>query len=487
MRRKQNYMCLLTMAMIGCAFGALPTVDNIALSQNDDTRLVTITYTLSGDTPAIVTADFCTNGISVGPVSAVSGDINKLIVPTGGVCTAYWQPRIDLPGAVIDANAVTAKFTVWDRAAPPDYMAVSLSVSNSISFYPNAESVPGGVTNRRYKTDVLLMRKIPAAGREFLMGTPTNLDNYVHIELGRCGQEFRLHPVVFTNDFYIGVFELTYRQFRHVIGASPSWYFAKDDGVDFRKEIDVDVRPVTGFRYHQLRVRSKTDLPAADDYEIYWPVSGHQIVEGEGAYFEPFRKLTGLELDCPTEAQWEYACRAGSPSALYTGENITNIVVSENLDDIAWYAGNWDKDPNAVTSSAGSKQAHEVGLLKPNAFGLYDMLGNVYEFCLDNMSSTEATTFGTYSASEVVEPVGGGTSVGVASRRAIRGGGFNTAAGAIRAGYRVSLNPSSTGVPTSMDPYALIANGGLGELPNGGVRLACPAVIPVPATVQEGE
>ena len=77
---------MLTMA----ATAALPTVTNIALSQNDDTRLVTITYTLTGDTPAIVTADICTNGVSVGPVSALSGDINKLIVPAGGVCTAYW-------------------------------------------------------------------------------------------------------------------------------------------------------------------------------------------------------------------------------------------------------------------------------------------------------------------------------------------------------------------------------------------------------------
>ena len=439
------------------AMAALPTVTDVTLSQNADTRLVTITYTLTGD-PAIVTADICTNGVPVGAVSAVSGDINKLVVPTGGVCTAYWQPRIDLPGVVLDADSVTAKLTVWDRAAPPDYMAVSLSVSNSISFYPNAESVPGGVTNRRYKTDVLLMRKIPAAGHEFLMGTPTNLDSYAHVELGRLAQEFRLHPVVFTNDFYIGVFELTYRQFRHVIGASPTWYFAKDDGVDFRKEIDIDVRPVTGFRYHQLRVRSNSNYPGENDYDIYWPVSGHRIVEGEGAYFEKFRKLTGLEIDCPTEAQWEYACRAGSPAALYTGEDITNTLVSANLDEIAWYAGNWDNDPNAITSSAGSKQAHEVGLLKPNAFGLYDMLGNVYEYCLDNMSATNTMAFGTYSAAEVTEPVGGGTSIGVASRRAIRGGAFNAAAGAIRAGYRISINPSSTGVPSSVDSYAKTAN-----------------------------
>ncbi len=487
MRRKNTIWGLAAAAMLTmAATAALPTVSNVTLSQNPDTRLVTITYELTGD-PAIVTADICTNGVSVGPVGAVSGDINKLIVPTGGVCTAYWQPRIDLPGVVLDANAVTANLTVWDRTAPPDYMAVSLSASNSISFYPSAEFVPGGVTNRRYKTEVLLMRKIPAACHEFLMGTSTNLNNYTKVELGRRTQELRLHPVVFTNDFYIGVFELTYRQFRRVVGASPTWYFANDYTVDSLKSIDADVRPVTGFRYHQLRVKSQQDYPAAGDYDIYWPVSGHQIVEGEGAYFEKFRKLTGLEIDCPTEAQWEYACRAGSSAALYTGEDITNTLVSANLDEIAWYAGNWDNDPNAITSSTGNKQAHEVGLLKPNAFGLYDMLGNVYEYCLDNMSANETTAFAAYSASEVTEPGGGGTSVGVASRRAVRGGAFNATAGAIRAGYRISVNPSSTLIPSSMDFYAKTENGGLGDLPNGGVRLACPAVIPVPATVQEGE
>ena len=471
------------------AMAALPTVTDIALSQNADTRLVTITYTLSGDTPAIVTADICTNGASVGPASAVSGDINKLIVPTGGVYTAYWQPRIDLPGAVIDANAVTARFTVWDRASPPDYMAVDLAVSNSISFYPDAESVPGGVTNRRYKTDVLLMRKIPAACHEFLMGTPTNLNSYTKVELGRCPQEFRLHPVIFTNDFYIGVFELTYRQFRRVVGKAPAWYLS-DETIDTLREIDADVRPVTGFRYHHLRVidNNRSDPPETGAYDIYWPVSGHQIVEGTGAFFEAFRKVTGLEIDCPTEAQWEYACRAGSPAALYTGEDITNIVVSENLDAIAWYAGNWEKDPNAATNSNGTSLAHEVGLLKPNAFGLYDMLGNVYEYCLDNMSGTASTTFGTYGADEVVEPVGGSTSLGTNSRRAVRGGGFNAAAGAIRAGYRLSINPTSTGIPVTVDGYGRTENGGFGDCPNGGVRLACPAVIPLPpSTVQEGE
>ena len=137
---------------------ALPTVSNVTLSQNPDTRLVTITYTLTGDTPAIVTADICTNGVSVGAVGAVSGDINKMITPTGGTYTAYWQPRVDLPGIELDANTVNAKFTVWDRASPPDYMAVDLTVTNSRTFYPSADMVPGGVTNRLYKSAMTTTR-----------------------------------------------------------------------------------------------------------------------------------------------------------------------------------------------------------------------------------------------------------------------------------------------------------------------------------------
>ena len=207
---KKMTMTLL-MAVTGTAlWAALPTVSNVTLSQNPDTRLVTITYELTGD-PAIVTADICTNGVSVGPVGAVSGDINKLIVPTGGVCTAYWQPRIDLPGVVLDANAVTAKLTVWDRTSPPDYMAVDLAASNAVCFYPAAEFVPGGVTNRRYKTDVLLMRKIPAAGAEFIMGTPVNKNSAGRTELGRTTQELTPHAVLLTNDYYIGVYTLTIR------------------------------------------------------------------------------------------------------------------------------------------------------------------------------------------------------------------------------------------------------------------------------------
>jgi len=73
------------------------------------------------------------------------------------------------------------------------------------------------------------------------------------------------------------------------------------------------------------------------------------------------------KVDYPTEAQWECACRAGTTSELYTGKSLT----SENLNAIAWHSGN-----------SGST-THPVGEKLPNAYGLYDMIGNVYEACAD--------------------------------------------------------------------------------------------------------
>ena len=262
-------------------WAALPTVTDIGLSQNDDTRLVTITYTLTGDTPAIVTADLLTNGVSVGAVGTLSGDINKMVTPTGGVCTAYWQPRIDLPGVELNANALTVNFTVWDRASPPDYMAVDLTVTNSRTFYPSAEMVPGGVTNRLYKTDILLMRKIPAAGAEFIMGTPVNKNGAGRTELGRTTQELTPHAVLLTNNYYIGVYTLTIAQYRHMVQGLP--YYSPLTSDNLPAGADIEVLPLGSFQYYQWRTKSKANSqqPTPDSPDtlssctVRWPQSGH--------------------------------------------------------------------------------------------------------------------------------------------------------------------------------------------------------------------
>lgn len=115
-----------------------------------------------------------------------------------------------------------------------------------------------------------------------------------------------------------------------------------------------------------------------------------------------------LDLGLPTEAEWEYACRAGTQTPRY----------AEDLDRIAWYRENSDH------------KTHDVGEKAPNAWGLHDMLGNVYEWCHDGLQS--------YTADPAVNPM---NSVEVGASRVVRGGCWIDSAQSVRAAYRGAGGP----------------------------------------------
>ena len=121
------------------------------------------------------------------------------------------------------------------------------------------------------------------------------------------------------------------------------------------------------------------------------------------------REKPGLEVRLPTEAEWEYACRAGTTEASY----------SAKLYDIAWYDRN-----------SGDK-THPVGLKEPNAWGLYDMLGNVWEWCSDRWQD--------HLRADEVDPSGPPEGRG----RVLRGGSWDRGARLVRAAYRLRLVPGS--------------------------------------------
>ena len=124
----------------------------------------------------------------------------------------------------------------------------------------------------------------------------------------------------------------------------------------------------------------------------------------------------------PTEAQWEYACRAGTTTPFSTGNFLTNLQANYN------WAYPYNSGTNTVTTSPGKTQT--VGTYAPNAYGLYDMHGNVWEWCAD--------WYGTYPTTAQTNPTG--TTTG--SRRVIRGGSWNGSARDCRSASRDYGSPS---------------------------------------------
>jgi formylglycine-generating enzyme required for sulfatase activity len=151
----------------------------------------------------------------------------------------------------------------------------------------------------------------------------------------------------------------------------------------------------------------------------------------------------GFRFTLPSEAQWEYACRAGTDTALYSGPiTINGDNDAPELDLIAWYGGNSGNDLE-VTNPADSgwnemqypnpkSATHRVKLKKANPWGLHDMLGNVWEWCLDGMRH--------YDAAPVSDPVG---PTGNSADRVLRGGSWLDLARSCRAAYRGHGRPGN--------------------------------------------
>ena len=122
---------------------------------------------------------------------------------------------------------------------------------------------------------------------------------------------------------------------------------------------------------------------------------------------------SGYKFDLPTEAQWEYACRAGTTTALNNNKDLTTINgFCENLDEVGWY----NKNSNGKT--------HPVGQKKPNYWGIYDMHGNVWEWCRD--------WYGEYGEADVKDPLGAFEG----SFRVLRGGSWHFKALGCRSAIR---------------------------------------------------
>ncbi|MDR2674837.1 MAG: SUMF1/EgtB/PvdO family nonheme iron enzyme [Opitutaceae bacterium] len=239
----------------------------------------------------------------------------------------------------------------------------------------------------------------------FQMGSPAG-------EAGRWTDE-TLHAVTLTQPYYIGVFEITQKQWQLVMGANPSWSFG-------------DRNPVEGVSYENIR---------GDAAGAGWPAS--DAVDA-GSFFGRLRARTGLPLDLPTEAQWEYAARAGTATALNSGQDLDARAYA-GLDALGRHLY------NQLDGQGGFDRRHTAaGSYLPNAWGLYDMHGNVREFCLD--------WYGALPAAPATDPAG----PAAGTTRVTRGGGWDSIEDECRSAARGLLEPFDDTPATGLRAAMLI-------------------------------
>ena len=263
-----------------------------------------------------------------------------------------------------NANSMTNTFTMPKRnlsfTAEYDdlqsYLVIDLSGGKDATSYPVSylTDVPAGGWTDTYKTTKLVLRRIDPG--TFTMGSPEG-------EAGRQEGETQ-HQVKLTHPYYIGVFELTQRQWELVMGNRPS---------AFSNSVCYATRPVERVSFNDIR---------GADLGQWWP---QMNTVDEASFMGKLRAKTGRLFDLPTEAQWEYACRAGTTTALNSGKNlIAPSGVDANMAEVGrYYYNSGVYNSSYDFSSADDKGTAKVGSYLPNAWGLYDMHGNIGEFCLD--------------------------------------------------------------------------------------------------------
>lgn len=302
-----------------------------------------------------------------------------------------WDAAADLPDGFKCTNVlVTCQDT---RCVPTDklYCVIDLSAGSEATSYPVTylDSVPAGGWTDEYKTTKLVLRRIEKG--TFMMGSPES-------ETGRNANE-DYHKVTLTKDFYISVFEMTEKQYALIMGGSENSTRSK-------------LLPYTTIRGTDF-VDNKYWYGTTSPY--CWPIA--QAVDPSSLLGTLRTKVAISTLNLPTEAQWEYAAKAET----LTPVNIGGDCVSAIMDLAARYDGNTTDGKGDAAYTTWT----EVGCYMPNAWGLYDMLGNAQEWVVDAWKEYLGTE-------EVVDPIGNssittvstdGTSR-VAVQRTVKGGGF---------------------------------------------------------------
>ena len=441
---KKSFVCAVAAGTATLAT-ATPVVGNVTMSQGNSGRLVTITYTLTED--AVVTLDVQTNATpnaatgwaSIGgeAVCNAKGAVWRKVTSADadgqGKYTITWRPDLSWTdangkGFNIANGCAKAVVTAWSLDNTPNYMVVDISegaLPNTQHYYCSTNFLPGGLFgNDDYRTSKIVMRKIMAKDVKWTMGSVS--------EAGRESAREKTHPVQLTNNYYIGVFELTQSQFILARKGSSTALPTPSFNLEGYKAM----RPMEQLSYNELRATGTT----SPDANALWPNA-----PGADSLLGLLRAKTNIDFDLPTDAEWEFACRAGNGEGKWgNGAVYQNMNTDSNLP--GRYKGNSGTVSNMSTADASVGTAI-VGIYAPNDWGLYDMHGNVYEWCLDWYADDVSSL--AYSAEDkaCIAPINvnlanpSSPAVGTSSKRVIHSGAYSLEARYNRSAFRNGYEP----------------------------------------------
>jgi formylglycine-generating enzyme required for sulfatase activity len=446
----------LAAALSAYAVSATTKVEVSSVAVDTEKSCVKVQYRLAGD-ESIVTARFFLDGQPIEEKyhANVVGDVNRLVEPTAeGECRKiYWQMDklwTDRSGS----GVFSVELTAYSKSSPPDYMVFDLQSPtnipyNSVRFYTSTNALPGGIGDIAYRKEKMVFRRIPAAGVVWQMGSPAE-EPYRKTDEN---QENR-HKVRLSSDYYMAVFESTHGQSEYIFKGT-SYSNPADNSL--LKDKDVSYAQGNVAFYHL----KKSETDEAVDY----------LAIGK------LRNISGIAFDLPTEAQWEYACRAGTGTSLNNNMDIDDKLTSKRTRSLGWIYFK----TGGPAEDGEEYGPRPVGMKIPNAWGLYDMHGNVAELCRD-------AAYRAYPSDNEIHdnPVGAQYDNGL--KRVLRGGYFSQGANDCRSASRFREGTSGAykgfgfrliaPIPldgaaaqgTSSDEGAVVLPGELGQYESSGVE-----------------
>jgi formylglycine-generating enzyme required for sulfatase activity len=233
---------------------------------------------------------------------------------------------------------------------------------------------------------------------KFLMGSPPQ-------EVGRNDDEFQ-HEVEIAKPYYLGIYTVTQAQYLHIMGQNKSFFSSQS------------MNP---------QIKAKLAGLNTDDFPVEAVVWNQAMEFCRKVSLLPAMKARGFVVDLPTEAEWEYACRAGTKTVFAYGNTLSSLQDNFN-----------GRIPYGAAQGPNLDRPTKVGSYAPNAWGLYDMHGNVRQFCKDWYDKDY------YQSGENKDPQGPTTG----QFKVVRGGAWNGTANTCRVAVRMKQSGINTGSDT---------------------------------------